>query len=60
MGKINYNTFMDDEHENHRRIADDEIEYLNEGKGCLIWSIVLLVVVFASACIICYNIWEGK
>lgn len=44
----------------HRRNSADEIEYLNEGKGCLIWSIVLLVVLFASACIICYNIWTSN
>lgn len=50
MGEINYK---------HRRPAD-EIEYLNQGKGCLIWAMILTVVLITSACIVCYNIWEGK
>ena len=50
MGEIDYK---------HRRPAD-ETEYLNQGKGCAIYSFILVVVIIASACIICYNIWEGK
>jgi len=34
-----------------------EDEYLNEGKGCAIYSFILVVVLITSACIFCYNIW---
>lgn len=44
MGEINYNPFMDDENDKHRQNSKFEDEYLNEGKGCAIYSFILLVV----------------
>jgi len=60
MGEINYNPFMDDEDEKHRRIPADEQQYLNEGKGCAVYSFILVVVLIASACIFCYSVWVGN
>jgi len=34
----------------------DEQDYLNEGKGCAIWGMILVIVIMIGACMFVYAI----
>lgn len=51
MGEIDYK---------HRQKSADEQEYLDQGKGCVIWSAILVAAIITIACIFCYSVWVDK